>query len=60
MSAVESANIKYGSKKKEKERTNEEIESELLLPVIKCSTAKDCRKLPELKILFPYRKNASQ
>lgn len=37
-----------------------EIESELLLPVIKCSTAKDCRKLPEFKILFPYRKDASQ
>ena len=30
MSAVESANIKYGSKKK-RERTNEEIESELLV-----------------------------
>jgi len=37
-----------------------EIETELLIPVIKCSTAKDCGSLPELRILFPYMKDASQ
>ena len=31
MSAVESANIKYGSKKKRKRTNEEEIESELLV-----------------------------
>lgn len=36
-----------------------EIESDLLIPVIKCSTAKDCKKIPELKILLPYRKNSA-
>jgi hypothetical protein len=36
-----------------------ELENDLLLPVIKCSTAKDCGKLPEYRLLFPYKKNAA-
>ena len=36
-----------------------ELEDELLLPVIKCSTAKDCANLPEYRLLFPYKKNAT-